>query len=299
METTMETNRMETDEIEIDLGEILGLFLYRVWIILAVALFTATIGFILSKFVLAPTYESTTKIYILNKQDSTTVSYSDVQVGTQLTKDYAELVQSRFVLEEVIQELNLDLGYEELKSKLTVSTPTDTRILAVTVADHDPVAAMNMANAIRETAAVHITNVMDIEAVNIVETANLPMKKASPSVMKWTAIAGLLGGFMVCVIVLIIYILDDTIKSSDDVEKYLHLSTLGLIPIAENEEAAAKNKAKKKREKRFRQFVGNANVINNSKNAKIKKDIIDEIEDMENTEADEIDEFEDGAECNR
>lgn len=250
----MENKRIENDEIEIDLGEIFGLLLYRIWIILAVGMFAATMGLVISKFLLAPVYESTTKIYILNKQDSTTVSYSDVQVGTQLAKDYAELVQSRFVLEEVIQELNLDLEYEKLEKKLSVSTPTDTRILAITVEDTDPVLAMNLANAIRETASVHITNVMDIEAVNIVETANLPLKKASPSVVKWTAIAGALGVFLVCVIVLVIYIMDDTIKSSEDVEKYLHLSTLAMIPVEEDEESAARNKAKRKRKKKMKQL---------------------------------------------
>ncbi|MDD2971676.1 MAG: Wzz/FepE/Etk N-terminal domain-containing protein [Lachnospiraceae bacterium] len=258
----METNRAETDEIEIDLGEIFGLFLHRIWIILAAGLFAATIGLVISRFLIAPVYESATKIYILNKQDSSTVSYSDVQVGTQLTKDYAELVQSRFVLEEVIQELDLDLSYEELKDKLSVSTPTDTRILAITVEDHSPVAAMNMANAIRETASVHITNVMDIKAVNIVETANLPMKKAGPSVLKWTVIAGILGAFLVCVIVFVIYIMDDTIKSSEDVEKYLHLSTLALIPIVEDEETATRNRAKRKRKKKIRQAAGKLPFLN-------------------------------------
>lgn len=248
----MNSREIQTDEIEIDLGEIVALFLHRIWIILSVALFTATIGFIISRFMIQPTYDSTTKIYILNKQDNATVTYNDVQVGTQLTKDYAEMVKSRFVLEEVIQELNLPMDYEELEKKLTISTPSDTRILAITVNDEDPVMAMNIANAICETASIHITNVMDIEAVNIVETANLPMEKSSPSIGKWTAISGMLGVFGVCIVVFVIYILDDTIKSSDDIEKYLQLSTLALIPISENSEMNGKNKTQKKHKKKIR-----------------------------------------------
>lgn len=72
---------------------------------------------------------------------------------------------------------------------------------------------------------------MDIEAVNVVDAANLPMKKAGPSITKWTMIGGCLGAFVVIAIVLLFFFLDDTIKSSDDVEKYLGLSTLALIPL--------------------------------------------------------------------
>ena len=176
----------------------------------------------------------------MNKQENNTVTYSDVQLGTQLTKDYAELIESRYVLEEVIEELQLqainpDMDYEALLEKVKVTTPTDTRILAITVSDTDPVLAMEIANSIREAAAVHIKNVMDIEAVNLVDTANLPTEKASPSVFKWTVSGGFIGAFLVMAIVLVWYLLDDTIKTSDDVERYLGLSTLALIPLETRE----------------------------------------------------------------
>lgn len=239
-------NKRENDEIEIDLFEIFNLLISRIWLILSAGLFTALICFAVSKFVLTPTYESTTKIYILNKTDNASVTYSDVQMGTQLTKDYAELINSRYVLEEVIQKLGIDMEYRDLLKKVSVSTPTDTRIVSITVEDTDPVQAMNTANCIREAASEHIQNVMDIEAVNVVETANMPTEKAGPSVMKWTFIGGVLGVLLVCVIILIQYLMDDTIKSSEDVEKYLGLSTLALIPVASDESGKKKKKKKRK-----------------------------------------------------
>ena len=109
----MENSRQAEDVIEIDLGEILHILIRKaVWIILAGILFAAG-AFLISEFVLPPIYESTTKIYILNKQENAAVTYSDVQIGTQLTKDYAELVKSRVVLEDVIKSLDLSLTYEE------------------------------------------------------------------------------------------------------------------------------------------------------------------------------------------
>ena len=238
----METKRDNT-EIEIDLFEVIQVLWSRFWLIFSSGLFVALICFIISKFLIAPYYDSTTKIYILNKQDNTAVTYADVQMGTQLTKDYAELINSRYVLEEVSNKLNLDLKYKEIKKKVTVSSPTDTRIVSITVRDEDPALAMNIANCVREVASEHIQNVMAIEAVNLVESANMPTEKAGPPVVKWTLIGGLIAAILVSAIVLIVYLTDDTIKSAEDVEKYLGLSTLGLIPLAE--EAGSKKKGKK------------------------------------------------------
>ena len=239
-------NKNNNDVIEIDLLEILGLLLSRWLLIMLVGITAALIGFAISFFVIAPTYESTTKIYILNKNESQNVTYSDMQLGTQLTKDYSELINSRYVLEEVIQKLRLNLDYQGLKEKVNVSSPTDTRIVAITVTDTDPVEAMNIANAIRESASNHIGNVMDIDAVNVVESANMPTKKAAPSYLKWTVIAGMLGVMLVCAIILINYLLDDTIKTSEDVERYLGLSTLAIIPVIESEADSKKKKRGKR-----------------------------------------------------
>lgn len=228
-------NHRDNDIVEIDLLEIISILLNRFWVIFGVALLAAAAGFMISKFVLTPTFESTTKIYILNKSENTTVTYSDVQMGTQLTKDYAELINSRYVLETVIGQLSLpEMEYKDLLKKVSVHTPTDTRIVSITVTDYDPQQAQNIANCIREVAGEHIQNVMDIEAVNVVEEANLPTVKAGPSVVKWTAVGGILGVFLVCAVILIHYLLDDSIKSSEDVEKYLGLSTLALIPITQS-----------------------------------------------------------------
>ncbi len=239
-------NRRENDEIEIDLLELCSVLFGRLWLILSAGLFAALICFAVSKFIITPYYESTTKIYILNKTDNASVTYSDVQMGTQLTKDYAELINSRYVLEEVIQRLSLNEDYKSLLGKVSVSTPTDTRIVSITVEDKDPVQAMNTANCIREAASEHIQNVMDIEAVNVVETANMPTEKAGPSVIIWTLTGGMIGVFLLCAIILVRYLLDDTIKSSEDVEKYLELSTLALIPVAADEGGSKKKKKKRK-----------------------------------------------------
>ena len=235
------------DIIEINLGELFSVLLGRAFLIISAGIFFGLAGLFVSKFVLHPVYDSTTKIYILNKEENQTVTYSDVQISTQLTQDYAELIKSRYVIEEVIQRLNLvDVDYEDLSKVLKVDTPSDTRIVAITARDEDPLMAMQIANCIREVASEHITNVMDIDAINVAETANVPTQKSGPSVMRWTIIAGFLGAVIIAFFAILEYLLDDTIKSNDDVERYLGLSTLALVPLTTEETDKKKSKKKKK-----------------------------------------------------
>ncbi|MCR5101161.1 MAG: protein-tyrosine kinase [Butyrivibrio sp.] len=231
--------------IEINLGELIAILWGRAYLIISAGIFFALLGLFVSKFVITPTYLSTTKIFILNKEEGASVTYSDVQISTQLTQDYAQLIKSRYVLEEVIQRLNLEEDYDVFSSRVSINTPNDTRIVEIRVEDEDPMMAMTIANNVREVASEHIKNVMDIDAINVVETANVPIEKASPSVSRFTLIGGLLGVLLVSVFVLLGYLMDDTIKSSDDVENYLGMSTLALIPLT-LQESGDKGKKKKK-----------------------------------------------------
>ena len=231
------------DIVEINLGELFSILLGRAFLIISAGLFFALTGLFVSKFVVHPVFESTTKIYILNKEENQTVTYSDVQISTQLTSDYAELIKSRYVLEEAIQRLNLvDKTYKDLAKVVKVDTPSDTRIVAITAKDEDPLMAMAIANCIREVSSEHITNVMDIDAINVAETANVPTEKASPSVFRWTVISGFAGTVIVAFFVVLGFLMDDTIKSNDDVERYLGLSTIGLIPLSSDEQGKKKSK---------------------------------------------------------
>lgn len=229
----MDSSRYDSDVVEIDLGEIAFLLWHRAWVIILCALITAAAAFGISKFLITEQFESTTKVYILNKQDNSQLTYSDVQLGSQLTKDYAQLIKSRFVLEEIINNYGLTETYGSFAERISVTIPADTRIISITVTDEDPVMAQFLANEIRKVASEHIKNVMDIQAVNVVDEANLPIGPASPSIPKWVAVGFMIGAFISAAIILVHYMLDDTIKTSEDVERYLGLSTLAMIPIKE------------------------------------------------------------------
>lgn len=237
------------DEIEIDIMEIIMVLIRWIWAIALAAIVGGLVMFLYSKLFITPTFESTTRIVVLNTSDNDKLDYTDLQMGTQLTNDYSELITSRYVVESVIEKFNLDTTYESFVQNIAVSTPSNTRIIDITLTDTDPLMAKEMVDELRNVAAKRIVEVMNIEAVNVVDEGNVPTQKAAPSVGKYTLIGILAGGFLAVAVVLVLYLLDDTIKSSEDVEKYLHLSTLGLIPIIETEEESKKKRTYHKRDK--------------------------------------------------
>lgn len=225
---TLETN----DEVTLDLREIVAVLLKKLWMILLVGVLFAAGAFSVSKYLITPMYQSTTKIYVMNKQDSSTAfTYSDLQTGSQLTQDYMTLVKSRPVVERVIEELGLDEDYNSLVGMISVGNPSNTRILNITVRYPDPYLAMNIADTLRDAAALHISSVMNIEKLNVAEQAYLPDGPSSPNMISNTLIGGILGCFLSIAVILIIYITDDTIKTSEDIERHLGISVLAIIPI--------------------------------------------------------------------
>ena len=244
----METTQQNNDEMEIDLLELFHVLWSKALVILLSAAAVGLAAMLVTQIFLSPQYQSTTKMYILTQQNNDTVTSSDLQASEQLTQDCAEMIQSRQVAESVISQLGLDLTAGELLEKVTVTTSVDTRIITIDVQDEDPYLARDIANALRRIAADTIQDVMNIEAANVFEEANIPEEPVSPSEIKNTLIGVFLGFVIALAAVIISYLTNDTIRTSEEVERYLHLSTLGIIPLAEGEvKNKKKNKAKRRR----------------------------------------------------
>lgn len=175
---------MNNDEIEIDLREIFSVLLSHLGIIILSGLVLGLVAIVGTKVFITPQYQSVTKMYVLAKQNNDTLTSADMQTSTLLTKDYAEMIQSRTVTEAVIAQLGLDMTHEQLVNKISVSNTTDTRIITISVLDKDPYMARDIANAVRDTAAEHIKNVMNSEAVNVVDEANIPAEKLQSECFK-------------------------------------------------------------------------------------------------------------------
>ncbi|CUP45209.1 YveK family protein [Dorea amylophila] len=242
---------VEEDELTIDLGELFRVLLSKVHIIILAAILMALVAFVGTKLFVTPMYTSVTKMYVLAKDENSTTSssnYSELTAGSMLTKDYMELVKSRPVLEKTISVLNLKMQPAELANMISVSTPTDTRIMTVSVESANPKQAKEIADAVREAVSVQIKEIMSVDSVNTVEEGNLPTSPSSPNTMKNMMLGGILGFVIAAGIITLIYLLDDTIKTPEDVENYLGLNVLTSIPIQSG--AAKSKKTKHQRESR-------------------------------------------------
>lgn len=252
----------DADVMTIDLVEVFQVIRHWLWLIVLVALACGTAAYAFSKFVLPEEFESTTKIYVLDKSGAggtnSQSTYSDLQVGMQLTKDYVELIKSRTVLEAVMKDNHLDqtYTYEQFAEMVNVQTPADTRIVTITVTNHDPALAQKLADDIRKRSGELIIKTMQIDAVNTYEKANYPDRKSAPSCGRWAVVAALIGALAVSAVVIARYLLDDTIKTSDDVEKYLGLSNLALIPFDESVMTEDEDSSKGLWYKKFRKKSG-------------------------------------------
>lgn len=224
------------DNDEIDLKELFFELKKRWWMILAAMILGAGAFGAYSKFVMVPQYKSTSMVYVLSKE-TTLTSLADLQIGSQLTKDYSVIVTSRPVLQQAIDNLGIyNMSYRELRSKLTIDNPSDTRIMSLTVTDKDPYTAKALVDSVAQTSSQYIAEIMEMTPPKIVEDGEIPTAQSSPNVRKNAMMGGLLGAVLVCGVIVLMTIMNDTIKTEDDIERYLGLSLLASIPDRDGSE---------------------------------------------------------------
>lgn len=225
-----EDNVETSKEIEIDLMELFFRLIENSKKIIAGAL-VGMIIFAAYSFLLAtPMYEATCKIYVMSASDSA-INLSDLQIGSALTADYQEVFDTWEVHEQVLQNLGLDYTYKELESMISVTNPSDTRILAITITSDDPAEAAAMANEYASVASRYISETMVTDEPSILSKALQPLNPVSPRKVFNTALGFLLGALVMCAIVTVQFILDDKIKTAEDIRKYTGMPTLAVVPI--------------------------------------------------------------------
>ncbi|HGL0184615.1 TPA: capsular polysaccharide biosynthesis protein [Streptococcus pneumoniae] len=222
----------EQNTLEIDVLQLFRSLWKRKLVILLVAIITSSVAFAYSTFVIKPEFTSTTRIYVVNRDqgEKSGLTNQDLQAGTYLVKDYREIILSQDVLEEVVSDLKLDLTPKGLANKIKVTVPVDTRIVSISVKDKQPEEASRIANSLREVAAEKIVAVTRVSDVTTLEEARPATTPSSPNVRRNT-LFGFLGGAVVTVIaVLLIELLDTRVKRPEDVEDVLQIPLLGFVP---------------------------------------------------------------------
>ncbi|MFH0385495.1 YveK family protein [Streptococcus sp. A18] len=222
-------NNQESNVMEIDVLYLLKNLWRNKFLILLSALLGVSVAFAYSVFVVTPQYNSTTRIYVVNKvaDSGQNLTAQELQAGTYLVKDYKEIILSQDVLSKVTEELNLD---EELANKVSVSIPVDTRIVSITVRDADPNEAARIANGLRAEAAQKIIDVTKVSDVTTLEEARPAEHPSTPNTKRNIVLGFLVGAFLAVALVLVKEVLDDRIKRPEDIEEKMGLPLLGVVP---------------------------------------------------------------------
>lgn len=223
--------RTTAQDDTIDLVALFYLLLGNIWKIISAALLCGVIAFVGTKFLIKPTYQSTSKIYVVSASNNSAIDLSDLQIGSQLTSDYQELLLSRPILQDVIAELDLkNVTYKQLAGMISITNTEDTRILAITVTTTDPQQSSDIANEIVNQAMVYLPDIMETDKPNLVEAAIPAETKSSPSYSKNTMMGALIGAVIVCGILIVQFLMNDTLVTPDDIENYLGVQPLAVIP---------------------------------------------------------------------
>lgn len=238
------------EETEIDLIDLAWALLDKIHYIVLCFLIGAVIMNAYSYFLVRPTYKSTAKMYVVSASKNSVVDLDALNIGTSLTADYEQLMLSYPVLEQVINKLNLDMDSDTLAKMITLENPTDTRILNINVVSTDPKSARDIANTLMDVSVDYLPKTMSTNAPNVAQKAKLADHKDGPSYTKYTIIGALAGAFLYCMYLVVKYLMDDTIHTADDMEKYFDIVPLAVIPDVE-ELASEKQQKKGKLEKGF------------------------------------------------
>ena len=221
-------------EEEISLREYFFVLIKRLWLILLLTVMCIGASGIISFYVLKPEYQTFTTLMVGRPKDyqntNQQLDYNEIMVNQQLVTTYGELVKSRVVADDVIRDLKLDIPFDEFKDKVNVNLVKDTEIIKIEVTDGDSELAAAIANKTAEVFMDKVKDIMNIENVQIIDRAQVTDKPVKPRPFLNMAIAGVLGLMAGIFLAFILEYFDNTIKTQEDVQKYLGLSVIGTIP---------------------------------------------------------------------
>lgn len=230
---------------EIEIKEILNILMKRLWIIIIIPVIVVAIVGYLNFMVFVPVYQADTTLLIAGLRSVTpsadgtsaaegsgNMSFEDIIAGQTLVSEYSEIIRSKRVTSTVVKDLNdKAVTEEDLRDMISIGAVNDTRIIDISIQNSDPVQAAKIADIVANVFSEEIGILYRIDNINIIDRAEVPKVPIAPTKKKNIGMAGLVAFILAVSIVFVIEFLDNTIKTSEDVEKYLKLNVIGSIPV--------------------------------------------------------------------
>lgn len=234
-------------EETISLGELFSILKRSKWLITSLAIIAALIAFLVSSFVISPTYEASTQVLVAPKQSEQSIDLGQVQSSINLVNTYRVIIQSPAILEQV-QE-NVVGAPENISNLITVNSEQNSQVINIKVQHTNPVLATDIANEISDVFSKEVPDLMSVDNVKVLSNASVPMSPVKPNILLNTAIATVLGLMSGVAIAFLKVVLDRRIKTEQDVENILELPVLGSIPVIDKVEMRQQRQANVKGEK--------------------------------------------------
>ena len=228
------TKKQENDkELFIDLRQIFTALLHRAWLIVIVGLVAGIAMFVYTSFFVAPKYSSSVMLYVNNKaisMDDITISASDLSASQSLIDTYIVILKNRTTMEEVAEKSGLPYRYDQLMGMVSTQKVEGTEVFKVTVTTEDPYEAAHIANCISEVLPLRIEEIIDGSSMRIVDSAVVNTGKVSPNISSDTIKAFAIAVFLAAAAIVLLAIIDDTIRTEDQISRNYDLPILAIIP---------------------------------------------------------------------
>jgi len=216
-------------EETISLGELFSILKRSKWLIVSLAIIAALIAFLVSSFVISPTYEASTQVLVAPKQSEQSIDLGQVQSSINLVNTYRVIIQSPAILEQV--QKNVIGAPDNISNLITVNSEQSSQVINIRVQHTNPVLATDIANEISDVFSKEVPELMSVDNVKVLSNASVPMLPVKPNILLNTAIATILGLMIGITIAFLKVVLDRRIKTEQDVENILELPVLGSIPV--------------------------------------------------------------------
>lgn len=199
-------------------------------IVLMTTLFMLVSGAI-SFFFITPVYQASTQILVNQKNNENQVDITKLRSNIDLINTYSVIIKSPVILEKVIRELDLKHSVDQLNNKIAVKSEENSQIFSLTVEDSDPGMSVEIANTVADIFQKDILSIMNVDNVSILAKAELKEKPipVKPNPILNIGIAAVIGLLIGMGTAILLDFLDNTLKNSEDVEKYIGLPVLGAI----------------------------------------------------------------------
>ncbi len=236
---------------EIDLKELISIFLRRKFLIAVVVIISAIIGAVYTLNFIVPVYQSKTSLILVQvndltfDDDSKSITSSDLSLNSNLVYDYVEVAKSKLVCGQVMENLQLDMDYETFMEGISITTLEDTKVINIVVSNEDPELACTIAREMERVFIEKTESIYKISNVHVLDTAEVAEKPSNIHLAKNILVSSFVGLIAVFAYILLVNMLDTTVKKDTDIERIIKVPVLtSIVYTDENTKKKTKSKLK-------------------------------------------------------